>query len=279
MTLVVAALSSAPVRAQNAAWAIWVMKSDGTQPRMVVQVDGCKAHTGPRWSHDGQRIAFAATPESRSASSVYIVDVDGRNLRRVGEHMRPDWSPDDKQLAFETYVPGDLPQITVRNLDSDVTTQIARGYAPRWSPDGSHLAVTDRTNARVIDLVSGDERMLLTRSPVDRMYYGNAWSPDGKQLAIVLRPDPRKHRQLLLVSADGEEQGLRLRLENEMSGTMSFSHDGGKLLFDNHYLVHIVDVAGDAKPVKVSGQIGASLDPDWSPDGEWIVFASSRPSK
>ena len=71
-----------PAAAQNAQWGIFVMKPDGSGVRMLAQVDGCKAHGSPRWSHDAKRVAFHASPGSSSNNSMYVVNVDGSGLKK-----------------------------------------------------------------------------------------------------------------------------------------------------------------------------------------------------
>jgi Tol biopolymer transport system component len=65
--------------------------------------------TSPAWSPDGQRIAFVRRQHDHW--EVYVVNADGRNLRRltvtpekpngeVGSSASPAWSPDGQHIAF-----------------------------------------------------------------------------------------------------------------------------------------------------------------------------------
>jgi len=248
------------------------MKVDGSQARFVTQVENCTTHLCPRWSHDGKRIVFETFSSSPEARGAYIVNVDGTGLKRLGNYHRPIWSPDGKQIAVEGF--GNGREAFVMNVDGTGLTPIAAGRYPCWSPDGTLLATTLNNDIQVTNLLTGDVRGLL-KQPAQQIY-GMWWFADSKRLAVVLRPEERKHRYLMYISAEGEEHGSHKRLENEMGGLLSFSPDGKRMALANHYMIFIADVDGKTEPQKVPGQKGGSVDPDWSPDGEWIVFGSSR---
>ncbi len=271
LACLLSALLATPAPAQNARWGIFVMHPDGSGVRMLAQIPTCKRHGAPRWSHDGKFVVFEAEPDS-GGTVTYLVGADGSGLKKLGDFSQPVWSPDDKQLAF---VSESGRNVGVQNLDGKGRTNIATGRSPAWSPDGSRLAVSDAGNVRITNLVTGEEQTLF-RNRKQLVYYGFTWFPDGKRLVVVARPERRKPRELLYVSADGEEQGVRVRLTGEMAGFVSFSPDGKRLAVDSSYRVQLLDVEGDGKLELIPGQVGASRDPDWSPDGKWIVFASSR---
>lgn len=83
---------------------IWTADVDGTDaPRALTA--GTWADTLPRWSPDGQQIAFARTLGPDAQGGVWVIPSDGSgDIRRVCEW--PDgiselnWSPDGTRLAF-----------------------------------------------------------------------------------------------------------------------------------------------------------------------------------
>ena len=149
--------------------AIFVMKTDGSQVRKVAQVVGYKKHGSPQWSHDGKRLAFDAYEGPDDAKKFFAVQLDGGGLRELGENAMPDWSPDDKQVAYQNYGARGRPGIWVQNEDGRGRNWLADGYCPRWSPDGSQIAFGKTGgNLHVLDLVEGTERTLLD-APLDSL--------------------------------------------------------------------------------------------------------------
>jgi Tol biopolymer transport system component len=271
--IVLLALNCAPVPAADLRAAIYVVHRDGTGLRKVVQVEDHNEHSMPRWSHDGKRLAFSAEEISSGAKKIFVVDVDGRHLEQIGADASPDWSPDDKQIAYRDNRLQNRGGIYVQNLDGKGRVRIADGRAPRWSPDGSRLAFTDGSNLKVLDLVTGDTGDLLDE-PVQEVLPGADWSPDGKRLAVVVRRN--NVRELLIVSVDqpGPPQS---RLKRNLDGCVSWSQDGKRLAISSGRLLHVLDPDGKGTQILPS-QKGDSVEPAWSPDGDWIAFSGNHPA-
>jgi WD40 repeat protein len=267
--------AQAQAQAPTTPSAIFVMKADGSDVRKVAEVDGYNDHEAPRWSHDGRRLAFDARNGATRERSCFVVAADGTGLAEVAKGRFADWSPDDRQIAFQVDRADGSSEIYVQNLDGQGLAKIAEGRSPRWSIDGSVLVHSDRTMLRALDLLSETATALLP-APVVKVFDGFAWSPDGKGMAVVVRPAEGAHRQLFFVDPAADNRGLAPRLENEMGGFISYSPDGKQLVFSDAMQIRIVDVAGDAKARKVPGQVGLSRHPAFSPDGKWIAFSGSR---
>ncbi|HEY2893473.1 MAG TPA: hypothetical protein VGJ16_04650, partial [Pirellulales bacterium] len=106
----------------------------------------------------------------------------------------------------------------------------------------------------------------------DRLFLGFNWSPDGKQLAFVGQRNGR--RELFILSAEGQTQGMRSRLNRtRLDGHVSWSPDGKQLVCSLTEVLYILDVEEIGGPHLVAPRIGKGFDPAWSPDGQWVVFA------
>lgn len=272
--IVLVLATQAVAHGASKATAIFLVKPDGSEVRKVAQVEGHDDHEAPRWSHDGRHLVFDARNETTRQRSCFVVAADGTGLREVARGRFADWSPDDKQIAFQLDGPAGAAEIYVQNLDGRGRVKIADGRSPRWSPDGGLLAYSDRTMLRAADLLS-DEQSTLLPAPVEKVFDGFAWSPDGSQMAVVVRPAVGSKRHLRFVTPTEQAADVASRLQNEMGGFVSYSPDGKQLVFSDAMLLRIVDVEGEAPARKIPGQTGLNRHPAFSPDGKWIAYSGS----
>jgi Tol biopolymer transport system component len=126
---------------------LWTAKVDGTaQKQVTVSLPGGRvASSGPAWSPDGSRLAFAAGMPG--ALSLWVMGANGQNLQRVttspSSDIDPAWSPDGKQLAF---LRGSSPanELMIVELASKAERALGvggRNRNPAWAPDGARIAV------------------------------------------------------------------------------------------------------------------------------------------
>ena len=107
------------------------MDADGKNKRLVKNARGLH----PTWSPDGKRIAFIAGKNPGDDAQIYVMDVDGRNRKRLTRdfvHKRlPSWSPDGKRIA---YVGDNV--IWVVDSDGDNPRQLTGACYGRNTPHG-----------------------------------------------------------------------------------------------------------------------------------------------
>jgi TolB protein len=109
------------------------------------------------------------------------------------------------------------------------------------------------------------------------------WSPDGATIVFSSERDDPENAQLYLMNADGSDQRrLPSPLTVDQIGAR-WSPDGQWILFHSNPLVDglprfdIFKIRPDGSDLtQLTDVPGNSFMPDWSPDGERIVFASQR---
>jgi Tol biopolymer transport system component len=110
-----------------------------TGPGGLVQLtDADGSDLAPAWSPDGRRIAFQSNRDGNW--EVYVMNADGRNVRRLtdddGEDGEPSWSPDGKRIAFVH--DGHLYEIQATGRRKQSLEN--EGEWPSWSRNGNALA-------------------------------------------------------------------------------------------------------------------------------------------
>ncbi|WP_416307451.1 winged helix-turn-helix domain-containing protein [Neptunicella sp. SCSIO 80796] len=84
---------------------IWLADANGSNRRQLTDLK--RSVRFPKWSHDGQFVAFLAPDETGNADRIYIVNVLTRRtvpvLSPFSGHNRPTWVPDDSAIISAVY--------------------------------------------------------------------------------------------------------------------------------------------------------------------------------
>jgi Tol biopolymer transport system component len=147
----------------------------------------------PSLSPDGKWLALAYDPglTSLTRSDLWLVSVDGRDLRRIaatGGVTHTAWSPQGSWIAFADERAARQIEGAVIYLVRPDGTDLHRltgefaSKRPAWSPDGTQLALEDLEGRVVIVGRDGDGKRVLTAGGGEG---APAWSPDGNWIAFA----------------------------------------------------------------------------------------------
>ena len=112
--------------------AIWVANADGKAQSQITRIASPKCGT-PRWSPDGQWIAFDASGKAGGGWDIWIVQASGGSARQLthgpGDNFLPSWSGDGSAIYFTSKRSGRF-EIWRTPARTDMTEQITRngGY-------------------------------------------------------------------------------------------------------------------------------------------------------
>ena len=172
---------------------LYVMEADGSNPNRITYfnkevypgVDDL--YIGPNcWSADGGAIVFSFE------NTIYMVNWNGTNLIPYSQTGKfPGFSPDGKHISFSS-ISADYSSINIMDVDGNhqkevLLLQDSTANCSSWSPDSKKISCTSGPNLFILELSSGETRLLVGHSSPEATIFGADWSPSGDEILYSQR--------------------------------------------------------------------------------------------
>jgi dipeptidyl aminopeptidase/acylaminoacyl peptidase len=250
-----------------------------------------RATGGGAWSPDGKEIVFSSNFTGRfnlwkvSASGGWPIQLSQSDDRQGGAI----WSPDGKWILYqsdrggaETYDLFAIPSGGGKADNLTKTDEISE-TSPRWSPDGTQLAISYKkktapvTDVAVIDWKTRAVRNLTNETTPDHLFSGQVWGADGKVIYATRNnagfTDASVYR---IDAATGQKEEMTPHEGQSRTSVSAISPDGKTLLVTadrpgGYPNVALVDTA-TKKLTWVTDLKWEADAGEFSPDGKWFTY-------
>jgi len=205
---------------------------------------------------------------------IYIMDEDGRHLKKITKHpaidFSPSWSPDGNTIVFARHGSG----IYIGNIDDPNWRLVTNGAGlfPLLSPGGTQIAYVENPVGTVLWLsvvdITGENHKRIRRLN-DINDRPHTWAPDGSQIAFC--DNNGKLYIFDLSSGNCEQITCKGKAKGIQVLDVDWSPVGDKLAIAAEHMQGLWVMNIDGSSAK---RITRAMDrgPEWSPDGTQLAF-------
>lgn len=214
---------------------------------------------------------------------LFVMDMDGTNLRQLtnerGLAISPSWDATGTQVVYTSYR-NRTPDLFLLDVARRSTRQLTRSegleVSAKFLNNGSFL--TSRSLGRDSDLIVMSRDGTVQRkmaAPTGTINVSPSIAPDGNQFAFCSN---RAGGPQIYISDLSGGPAKRVSFVNSNYCTSpAWSPKGDRIAFvcraDGGFQIFVANPDGSNAMQLTSG--GDNEDPDWSPDGRYLVFAST----
>ena len=236
--------------------ALWKSRRNGTQRAELTAVP--PGALAPEWSPDAREVLFTAFFLDRKPQLYMVPSAGGTphailTGRSAGSSRSGDWSPDGKQILFDFF---DEHGSNLRILDrasSSISTvpDSQQLEAPRWSPDGKHIAAINRKTHQIVLYTLEKKQWRVMAQAVD--VRGMRWSANSDSIYYQEMSDP-------------EQAIYRIRLDHPVPEKI---FGFGRILDSMASQCHFTGVAPDGSVYATLDRGGTDGDSTGADDCHW----------